>query len=324
MIYWSHVWKLTTVAVIPYYTGQYKNSKRGFGFVTIGANVGDFHKAASQTKKRVEVILQKEEKRVEQNIAQITNAILENINKQIFKVTLITVLLIIVVIYVAIYISNNIAGRINKIILGTQKLKENNFDFELDITEKDEIGRLKHSFNDMAKSIKQLTTNLENKLYTDELTKLGNRRAFAKDLQNIKHPVVFLLDIDSFKHINDYYGTAAGNFVLMKFATLLQEFCNQNDAKVYRMSSDEFLILSEREILVKGEEAFIKELADTVAKERFANEDLSIDTNITFSCGIADGEGNLLEKSDLALAEATRRKIPFLKYNAGDPPHEQA
>ena len=51
VINWSGVWKLTTAAAIPYYTGQYANSKRGFGFVTIGASVDDFHAAANETKK---------------------------------------------------------------------------------------------------------------------------------------------------------------------------------------------------------------------------------------------------------------------------------
>ena len=51
IINWSNVWKLTTAAAIPYYTGKYANSKRGFGFVTIGASVDDFHAAANETKK---------------------------------------------------------------------------------------------------------------------------------------------------------------------------------------------------------------------------------------------------------------------------------
>jgi hypothetical protein len=58
IINWSGVWKLTTAAAIPYYTGQYANSKRGFGFVTIGASVDDFHAAANETKKNVSEILE--------------------------------------------------------------------------------------------------------------------------------------------------------------------------------------------------------------------------------------------------------------------------
>ena len=58
IIFWSGVWKLTTAATIPYYTGQYSKTKRGFGFVTIGANVDEFHLAANETKENVDKILQ--------------------------------------------------------------------------------------------------------------------------------------------------------------------------------------------------------------------------------------------------------------------------
>jgi hypothetical protein len=50
VILWSGVWKLTTAATIPYYTGPYGKSRRGFGYVTIGANVDEFHKAATDTR----------------------------------------------------------------------------------------------------------------------------------------------------------------------------------------------------------------------------------------------------------------------------------
>ena len=52
-IYFSGLWKLTTAATIPYYTGRYGESDKGFGFVTIGANVGEFHQAAIDSKSRI-------------------------------------------------------------------------------------------------------------------------------------------------------------------------------------------------------------------------------------------------------------------------------
>ncbi len=57
IIFWSNVWKLTTAATIPYFSGQYKNSKRGFGFVTIGANVDEFHSAANKTKENIKDVI---------------------------------------------------------------------------------------------------------------------------------------------------------------------------------------------------------------------------------------------------------------------------
>jgi hypothetical protein len=49
LILWSGIWKLTTAAAIPYYTGHYGQSKRGFGFVAIGAGFEDFQRPARET-----------------------------------------------------------------------------------------------------------------------------------------------------------------------------------------------------------------------------------------------------------------------------------
>ena len=41
----NSIWKQAKASAIPYYTGMYKESPRGFGYVTIGANVDEFHSA---------------------------------------------------------------------------------------------------------------------------------------------------------------------------------------------------------------------------------------------------------------------------------------
>lgn len=319
IIFWSNIWKLTTAATIPYYTGQYKNSKRGFGFITIGANTKEFHKAATQTKKSVTQILEKEKKYIENSITQITNNVFSSIKNQINKITIVTIFLIILIVYIAIIISNNISSRIQKIIIGTQKIKDKNFDYQLDVEETDEIGKLKISFNDMAKSIKELTQDLEEKLYSDDLTKLKNRRAFWKDIKKYKNPILFLLDIDLFKNINDYFGTEAGNFVLIKFGNILKEFAHRNSAEVYRIGSDEYLLLADKNKLETEEENLIKKFKKIIENKHFINKKLNINTTVNFTCGISDGEGNLLEKADLALNEAVRRKASFMKYSRKNP-----
>ena len=242
-----------------------------------------------------------------------------NIKSQINKLIIITILLLVIIIYVAIYISNNISNRINKIIVGTQKIKNKDFSYQLETKEKDEIGKLKNSFNEMAKSISTLTSDLEHKLYTDDLTNLKNRRAFWKDIKSYSNPVLFLLDIDLFKNINDYYGVKAGNFVLIKFGNMLQKFCKEKDIEVYRMGSDEFLLLKDRKKCNKSEDRLVKELTKVIEKEHFINEELHIDTTISFTCGISCGEGNLLEKADLALNEAMRKKVSFMIYSDSNP-----
>jgi len=319
IIYWSKVWKLNTAATIPYYTGQYKNSKRGFGFVTIGANVNEFHKAATQTKENISAVLIKEKNNIEKNILQIIQQIFQKIKSQITKLAIITIILLIIIIYIAIYVANNISSRIKSIIIGTNKIKDKDFSYHLKTKEKDEIGELQNSFNDMAESINTLTQDLRHKLHTDDLTNLKNRRAFWKDIKKLAKPVILLLDIDLFKNINDYYGIDAGNFILIEFGALLQSFAKKKEMNVYRMGSDEFILLFDKEKLDTPADILVKEISNLIKKGCFYNEKLNINTTISFTCGVSCGEGNLLEKADLALNEATRKKVSFMTYDDSDP-----
>jgi predicted signal transduction protein with EAL and GGDEF domain len=46
---------------------------------------------------------------------------------------------------------------------------------------------------------------------TDELTGLANRRAFLQELENVRQgDLLFLLDLNGFKPVNDRFGHAAG------------------------------------------------------------------------------------------------------------------
>ena len=319
IIYWSKVWKLTTAATIPYYTGQYGSSKKGFGFVTIGANVDEFHSAATKTQKEIEKTLIQENKNIEQNINSVSKNILENIKSQINKMVLITIILIILVIYIAIFVANYLSKRINNIIIGTQKLKEKNLDYQIEYDSADELGELSKSFNDMAQSINKLNKGLEKKLFVDELTGLGNRTALYEAIKKDTNGTLFLIDIDSFKNINDHYGTSAGNFVLKEFAQLLNEFVLKYNMSLYRIGSDEFILL--KSIKYKSEEIneIIYALNQIISSKHFKDKDLHIDTTISFACGVSTGEGNLVEHADLALNEAKHKKLLYLVYDPKNP-----
>lgn len=84
----------------------------------------------------------------------------------------------------------------------------------------------------------------------DPLTGLLNRSAFldigAETLaRHGRHPkpvAVMMLDIDRFKSINDRYGHAAGDHVLIRFAQTLKAQLRQNDA-IGRIGGEEFAAL---------------------------------------------------------------------------------
>ena len=86
--------------------------------------------------------------------------------------------------------------------------------------------------------------------YTDELTKLPNRKSFLSDLnkiidystENNKKFALLLIDIDDIKNINSSQGFEAGDLLLVRVATILKRF-EKNNIYTYRFGADEFIIV---------------------------------------------------------------------------------
>jgi diguanylate cyclase (GGDEF)-like protein len=96
---------------------------------------------------------------------------------------------------------------------------------------------------------KALEDQLFRSAYYDELTELPTRRVIEhranKLLQHDETQVRFalaFLDIDNFKHINDYYGHPAGDALLVEVAKRLGLDLRESDM-LSRISGDEFLLL---------------------------------------------------------------------------------
>jgi diguanylate cyclase (GGDEF)-like protein len=99
-----------------------------------------------------------------------------------------------------------------------------------------------------AKEVSKIA-ELELAVLTDPLTELYNRRHILSLLEKecmrckfLQSPFsVLLLDIDSFKQINDQYGHQAGDFVLREFSRVLT--MQHDSCFVGRYGGEEFLIL---------------------------------------------------------------------------------
>ena len=95
---------------------------------------------------------------------------------------------------------------------------------------------------------KTLEDHLFRSAYYDELTSLPSRRVIehrANSLLQREAPGRFafaFLDIDNFKHINDYYGHAIGDALLVEVAKRLGLDLRESDM-LARISGDEFLLL---------------------------------------------------------------------------------
>jgi HAMP domain-containing protein len=185
IINWSGVWKLTTAATIPYYTGQYANSKRGFGFVTIGASVDDFHAAANETKKNVSEILKEQTNNMEEIVNENQGEIEAFIKRLINELSLVTFAMVVLIIVVALLMSGYLSRKIEKILIGTKRFSNNELDYRIKVSSNDEIGQLENSFNEMASKIenlikeeKEINERLEKRVDEEQSKTKRTRTAF--------------------------------------------------------------------------------------------------------------------------------------------------
>jgi diguanylate cyclase (GGDEF)-like protein/PAS domain S-box-containing protein len=161
---------------------------------------------------------------------------------------------------------------------------------------------------------KHLQDELKLQATVDDLTGITNRRHFLtlalgelKRALRLNHPLtVAMVDIDNFKFVNDTYGHAAGDQILLKFA----HFCQKNIREIdvfARIGGDEFVILLPE---TNSEQAYvtidrIRQSLATIHMD-FAGKPISI----TISSGIAslkveeESIDTLLSRADQALYQA--------------------
>ncbi|QHI73412.1 sensor domain-containing diguanylate cyclase [Aminipila terrae] len=143
--------------------------------------------------------------------------------------------------------------------------------------------------------------NYENKLIqaanTDYLTKLNNRRGLANFLtqHTFQHQTtLILIDFDNFKTINDQYGHAEGDQILIAFSSILLELFPGNN--IFRLGGDEFLVI----LLDISDRNIIEEYAQTIINQFKAKISGTTSLqNASVSIGIAINENETLEFKDL-------------------------
>jgi diguanylate cyclase (GGDEF)-like protein len=116
----------------------------------------------------------------------------------------------------------------------------------MDLSGPAEMQFLAHAFNE-ARSLTQANTQqLQYRANHDPLTHLLNREAFTQATTNLRdHPgplAMLLIDIDTFKGINDTLGHEMGDRILRRVARLLQDTFRTKDLLI-RLGGDEFAVI---------------------------------------------------------------------------------
>ncbi|MEX2499819.1 MAG: sensor domain-containing diguanylate cyclase [Wenzhouxiangellaceae bacterium] len=148
-------------------------------------------------------------------------------------------------------------------------------------------------------------TNLPNRLYfNDEL-----KRMLAMMRRQEAHPAVLFLDLDDFKQVNDVYGHATGDALLLEVAGRLRR-CVRGTELVGHLGGDEFVVL----VPWCDAEPTLRVIGDRIAQalaEPYEAEGHTLHNHASIGGAIArpeDTNDTLLQRADRAMYQAKQNK----------------
>lgn len=141
-------------------------------------------------------------------------------------------------------------------------------------------------------SLRDQESKYKQSAMTDSLTQLYNRSGFfelgnqllSKAIRNQTTISIFIIDIDYFKQVNDFYGHAYGDECIKKISQILIDL-QSNDIIAGRYGGDEFVMIcygSTYENIQKISEDLLKKIVDL----KIESENSPISDYVTLSIGI--------------------------------------
>lgn len=220
----------------------------------------------------------------------------------------------------------------------TEEVAEGKLSITVKSKQKDEIGDLYTSFNQMLAALRereaenlklqqllsQRYEKVKTQAVTDSLTGLYNHRYFhyrleeeiARSKRSKKPLVLAFCDLDNFKRFNDTYGHLAGDEALRSLAAIIRKCLRVSDIAA-RYGGEEFaLILPETDY--KGARTLAERLRQDVAAFPFktplhsaAKKEAPAKVHMTISIGLAAfpparSKTELLEQADKAMYQAKK------------------
>lgn len=164
---------------------------------------------------------------------------------------------------------------------------------------------------DISKSVERQEM-LQKEAEQDALTGIFNRKAavrlIKKSFQEKEDGVLFMMDIDNFKKLNDTYGHLAGDEVLIGFADILRRNSRSDDICA-RLGGDEFLVyfpgLKKKETAVERAEMIARQFLEKNGKN-YEDVEISVSIGIVMRSGEREF-GSLYEAADRALYQVKNR-----------------
>ena len=159
---------------------------------------------------------------------------------------------------------------------------------------------------------------------TDELTGLGNRRAFYEQVESLlatrpdsTRGALLLLDLDRFKEVNDSLGHHAGDDLLCQVAVRLRNALQRPDDLLARLGGDEFAVF-----LVDNDAAAAETVAARVRETLappFTVDDVTVRVEASVGIALHPDHGHevstLLRQADVAMYRAKELRVGYHVYS---------
>lgn len=178
------------------------------------------------------------------------------------------------------------------------------------------------SIRDMS-ALHQLNKELLESKY-DALTNLPNRRKLLSDIDDMDSAFnIVLLNIDSFKEVNTFYGHKLADHLLISFAAELVQYAKTMKAStVYKLPVDEYVILIKSAYNQEEIAECITNLSLHLNKKIFTAADQEISLNVTIGIAGCNFDNSPIEDkkeamayADMALKLAKKTRKNYLYYD---------
>lgn len=169
-----------------------------------------------------------------------------------------------------------------------------------------EIESLQDSFNNLLSTIKYYYEKLLKNFYIDDLTQLPNMNQLQKDLQTYLESPLAIINIDSFREFNNFYGVQVGDFIIKELANFLDKNSLEH-TRVYRLHGDEFALLFTQNISIDE----CKKLIHHIEQHEFKYKKINIFIHITMGIVFENKNKRRVEEATIALKNAKKNQKTF-------------
>jgi len=241
------------------------------------------------------------------------SGVLHELYQFIWLITGIIIISLLLVTPFLVRFSHSLERPLSTLVAFARRIAAGEYDHECSLPEieraPEEIQQLYNAFCDMNTKVTFTIEELERSAVVDQLTGVHNRRyLMSAGMQSVDQCLrsevpccCLMLDIDHFKIVNDTYGHAVGDMVLVVVARIIADSVRSSDI-VARYGGEEFAVIAPNADNVKGMQLG-ERIRQAVAAEVFKAE------GQTFGCTISIGVSGVVPETAAGGATLLERAL---------------